>query len=90
MAIVNQQTLKIAGKIGNKVYYNVKGEQRVRAYAIPIQPGTATQQSWWRRFRHGVRLWQHYPQTKKDEFNKRAIRYQMSGFNLHMKEYLPI
>lgn len=88
MPIVNEQTLKIAGKIGNKVYYNVRGEQRVRAYAIPVQPGTPAQLANWDKFKFAVAFWQLLPGIVKEQFNRRAKRLQMSGFNLHMREMM--
>lgn len=80
--------ISIVGKLDQIVYYYIDGEQYQRAYFIPVQPGTPEQLAWWAVFRQGVLNWQAFSASVKDTYNSRAKRYQMSGFNLYMREYL--
>lgn len=79
---------KPIGKIGNKVYYEVNGKYVERPYYIPNQPGTPAQVTRWNLFKAGVQGWQALTPAQKTTYNDRAVRFQFSGFNLYMREYL--
>jgi len=88
MAELEEQNIKIVGKLGDRVYYYRDGELVDRAYFIPVQPGTDGQRAWWNQFRRGVRSWQALSPAEKDPYNQRAKRFRFSGFNLYMREWL--
>lgn len=88
MYITDGINLDTIGKLGDRVYYKSQGEKTSRAYFIPVQPGTPAQAAWWKIFRAGVRKWQSSSPAIIQEWNERAKRWKMSGFNLFMSKYL--
>lgn len=88
LSIPQDINLKTTGKIANKVYYEVDGEKRVRAYVIPIQPKTKAQKDWWKIFKTFVKDWQGLSDTEKAPWNRLGEIFQMSGFNKYMSEKL--
>lgn len=88
MALADDINISIVGKLDQDVYYYIDGVQYKRTYFIPVQPGTPAQLAWWAVFRQGVQNWQALAPGAKETYNERAGRYQISGFNLYMREYL--
>lgn len=86
--IIEEINIELNGKVGDKVYWEKDGELISRSFFIPVQPGTGAQLTWWNVFKQGVVNWQGLTPVQKDTYNTRAKRYQMSGFNLYMREYL--
>ena len=79
---------KPVGKLGNRVFYFVGEDYRSRAYVIPVQPGTAMQRTWWTKFRRAVRKWNTLQPWAKEEWNAKAVNYQMSGFNKFVSDWM--
>ena len=75
---------KPGGKLGNYVYYFDRGVYRRRLYVKPIQPGTPTQKHRWSQFRNYVKKWQGLKQSEKNEWNRKAEDFRMSGFNYYI------
>lgn len=81
-------SIEAIGKLADKVYYKVNGYKRVRAYFIPVQPGTGQQRRWWAQHRKAVKQWQALQQAQKDVWNKLGDIFHMSGFNKYVSEKL--
>ena len=82
------------GRLGNVIYYNVKGCQYARSYSIPRNPRTAAQQQNRATFADAVRAWQELPQSGKFMYNKMAMGQKSSGYNIfismRMKDVTPV
>ncbi len=76
------------GKLGSRVYYVSQGVKVSRSYFIPVQPGTPAQLAWWQIFRNGVVQWHALSPAQEKDWNVRAKRWKMSGFNFFMSKYL--
>lgn len=88
MATLEEQNIRLTGKLDDRVYYYLDGVFTSRAYVIPVQPGTDGQRAWWNQFARGVKEWQKLTDPEKDVYNQRAKRFRFSGFNLFMREWL--
>lgn len=88
LTIPQDINLQTTGKIADKVYYQVDGEKRVRAYVIPVQPGTGQQRRWWSQFIRFVHVWQGLTPEQKAPWNRLGDVFHMSGFNKYMSENL--
>jgi hypothetical protein len=72
----------VHGRIGNIIFYNVKGNQYARSYTIPYNPRTEKQQKNRIRFADAVKLWQHLSLEEKSAYNLQAADKPLSGYNL--------
>jgi hypothetical protein len=88
LTIPQDLNIKTTGKIANKVYYQVDGEKRVRAYVIPVQPGTGPQRQWWAQFRRLINQWQALLPAQQEVWNNLGDIFHMSGFNKYMSKNL--
>lgn len=57
-------------------------------FYFPTQNRTPGQQAWRAVFASGKEAWDILTFEQKGVYNKRAIRYKFSGYNLFMREYL--
>ncbi len=90
LTIPQEINLKTTGKIANKVYYQVDGEERIRSYVIPIQPRTGNQQRWWSQFRRFIHVWQELTDAQKEPWNDLGEIFHMTGFNKYMSVNLKL
>lgn len=72
----------IHGRSGDVIYYNVNGNQYVRSYTIPQNPGTVGQQKNREAFSDAVKEWQSLAPDKKTFYNHLAEGRSFSGYNL--------
>lgn len=84
----------VSGRLGNIVYYNTNGKEYARVYTIPGNPDTEGQRAVRRTFGDAVKSWQMLPEDKKQNYNMKARRLPISGYNLYislyMKENIPL
>lgn len=80
--------LRTVGKLGDRVYYYREGVLIYRTYVIPVQPGTPAQLAWWAVFRAAVTAWHALTGPVQGAWNKKAIPYRMSGYNLYISRTL--
>jgi hypothetical protein len=80
--------IRTTGKIGARVYYYIDGQRTSRIYFVPIQPGTPAQLAVWQKFRAGVLAWQALTAEEKKNWNEKAYRIKIEGYNLFMSKYL--
>ena len=78
----------IHGRIGNIIYYNVKGNQYARCWSMPRNPRTAEQQENRKTFANAVKLWQSMTPGEKDAYNIMAQGKPFSGYNLFISLYM--
>lgn len=57
-------------------------------FYIPANPQSGPQQAWRTIFTNGMIAWGLLTQAEKNEYNKRANKYNLHGVNLFMKHYL--
>jgi len=83
MATVVLETgiLSIHGRLGDAVFYNVKGYQYIRSYTIPRNPETEAQQKTRTSFGGAVKLWQKLSEREKSRYNLMAEGKPFSGYN---------
>ena len=69
---------------------NVTGETKIyrEPYYITKNPRLPDQQAQREKMAAAVLAWQGLTQEQKNQYNQRAIRKRMSGYNLFLKEYL--
>lgn len=72
----------VHGRIGNVIYYNVKGYQYARSYSIPRNPQTENQQNNRTAFAEAVKLWQGLSPKEKSVYNRMAEGKPLSGYNI--------
>ena len=70
----------------NLVFYMANGRQYVRTYVKPSDPKTEKQTEHRNTFGEVVKRWRELPPEVKAEYNHRAFRMKMSGFNLFVSE----
>jgi len=70
------------GRMGNVIYYNVKGYQYARSYSIPRNPRTEAQQKNRACFAEAVSIWQCLTEKEKSRYNRMAAGKPLSGYNL--------
>jgi len=85
---IKTSNIKTVGKLGSRVYYYRDGELVSRAYVIPVQPGTSAQKAWWKVFRDAVKAWHALTDAVRAVWNKKAIPYRISGYNLYISRTL--
>jgi len=68
------------------VFYVVNGRQLVRTYAKPSNPRTKKQVERRKLFAEAVEEWRALPPEKRREYNRRAEKRRMNGFNLFISE----
>lgn len=76
-----------AGIYQKRRYGDKRMHVRMR-FAWPPNPQTPAQQARRGVFADGVTHWQGLTSGEKAEYNLRAKRLRMSGFNLHQREWL--
>ena len=79
---LNSYIKSIHGRVGNIIYYNVKGCQYARSYSIPRNPGTAAQQKNRTTFARAVKQWQNLQSEEKAFYNHLAQNKPLSGYNI--------
>ncbi len=72
----------IHGRLGNIIFYNVKGNNYARSWSIPTNPRTEAQQKNRVNFADAVKLWQVLTDSEKAEYNRMAAGKPLSGYNL--------
>jgi hypothetical protein len=72
----------VHGRLGNVIYYNVKGHQYARIYTIPRNPRTVKQQKNRVDFGETVKHWQELPTREKSIYNRMALGKPVSGYNI--------
>ena len=80
--ILNPPIKSLHGRIGNIIYYNVKGYQYARSYTIPRNPRTESQQRNRASFARAVEQWQKMTAHEKSYYNRLAWGKPYSGYNL--------
>lgn len=85
---IKTSNIKTVGKLGSRVYYYRDGELVSRLYVIPVQPGTPAQLAWWLQFRNAVTAWHALTPAARTIWNKKAVPYRMSGYNLYISRTL--
>ena len=70
------------GRLGNLVYYNVRGRQYARAFSMPRNPRTEAQQRNRASFALAVRQWQKLPEGERARYNSMAKWQNRSGYNI--------
>jgi hypothetical protein len=78
----------IHGRLGNVIFYNVKGNQYARAWSMPRNPRTAKQQKNRKTFAEAVKLWQSMSPGEKEAYNIMARGKPLSGYNLFISMYM--
>ena len=68
------------------VFYIVNGRQLVRTYAKPKDSRTKKQVERRKLFAEAVQKWRNLSPEKSKEFNRRAKKLAMNGFNLFISE----
>jgi len=68
------------------VFYTVKGRQLVRTYTKPKDARTKQQLERRKLFAEAVQKWKELPPEERREFNRRAEKRRMNGFNLFISE----
>lgn len=76
-----------AGIFRHTQYYNNRVWQKIKFY-WPKNPRTVPQQANRSKMADGVLAWRELSPEQVKDFNKRAKRKQMSGYNLFLSEYL--
>ena len=82
------QILSIHGRIGNTVYYNVKGYQYARSHCIPYNPGTEAQLKTRTSLAAAVKLWQKLSDEEKCGYNRQAEGKPLTGYNIFISNTL--
>ena len=68
-------------RLGKRIFVKQK-------FYIPSNPQSAPQQAWRTTFANGMTAWGNLTSQQQKEYNDRANKYAIFGFNLFMKEYL--
>ena len=87
-ATLNPMFKSIAGRIGSLVFYHCNDRQYMRRYVIPRNPDTPAQKDVRTRFAEAVTRWQALEAYKKNQWNMRALRMRMSGYNLYISTHM--
>ncbi len=74
--------LSIHGRLGDAIFYNVKGNQYMRSYSIPFNPGTKLQQDGRTSFGKVSKLWKLLSAEEQSWYNLQAVGKPFTGFNL--------
>ena len=88
VVVLNPVFHSFSGRLGNLVYYHYRRTQYARRYVIPSNPDTAAQRDRRELFASAVELWQKLPCYKKDQWNTKACRSRISGYNLFISRQL--
>lgn len=68
-------------RLGKRIFVKQK-------FYIPSNPQSGAQQAWRTIFANGMTAWGALTVQQQKEYNDRANKYAIFGFNLFMKEYL--
>jgi hypothetical protein len=68
------------------VFYTVNGRQLVRTYTKPKDSRTKKQLGRRKLFAEAVQKWKELPLEERREYNRRAEKRHMNGFNLFISE----
>jgi hypothetical protein len=74
--------------IYHKIITNKGNEIRRHDYYFPKNPRKIPQQANRAKLGPGIVAWRNLTQEQKGVYNKRALRKEMSGYNLFLREYL--
>ncbi len=90
MAIIelNSLIMLISGRWGNIVFYPRNGKQCIRRHVVPKNPDTEDQRAVRYTFADAVKSWQLLAEEEKAVFNKKALKLNMSGYNLYISGFM--
>lgn len=74
------------GKLGNIVYQGNAYSQIVRVHVPQRHRPSASQLEWNYKFGVTADNWRVLTEEQKNEYNARAVPFNMTGFNLYIKE----
>jgi hypothetical protein len=74
--------LSAHGRVGNVIFFNVKGCQYARSHSTPGNPRTEKQQKNRASMAEAVKLWQNLTQAEKAYCNHMARNRPLSGYNI--------
>lgn len=78
---------KYSGIYQKHYYYGEAYISKMKFYR-PTNPQTVDQQNWRAVMADAVLAWQSLDLDAKKIFNKRAVQYKISGYNLFLRDYL--
>ena len=78
----------ISGRMGNIVLYSSYGREYMRVYVRPKNPDTEKQKTVRKTFGDAVRSWQNISPIEQQQYNKKARRLCMSGYNLYISLFM--
>ena len=81
---------EVRGRMGGTVYYVRNGRQCARTHVEPANPRTRDQQKGRTRFAHAVRRWRALDECRRQVWNNRAKRMNMSGYNLFISSEMRV
>lgn len=77
-----------SGRMGKIVHYSLFGKQYCRIHVIPKNPRTECQQAVRGTFADAVNSWRRLLPEEKAEYNKKARKKRMRGYNLYISKYM--
>ncbi|HPS57382.1 MAG TPA: hypothetical protein PK514_04690 [Spirochaetota bacterium] len=77
-----------SGRMGRIVHYSLFGKQYCRIHVIPKNPRTECQQAVRRTFADAVNSWRRLLPEQKAEYNRKARKKRMRGYNLYISKYM--
>lgn len=78
----------VSGRLGKVVFYNRYGREYARVYVKPSNQDTESQRFIRKTFGCAVKAWQELPLPEKEQYNRKAKRLAMSGYNLFISKYM--
>lgn len=85
---LNPMFQNYTGRMGRIVHYNLFGRQYCRMHVIPKNPRTECQQAVRRTFSEAVHSWRQLTKDEKNEYNRKARKKRMRGYNLYISKYM--
>lgn len=85
---LNPMFTSYTGHMGKIVHYTLFGRQYSRIHVIPKNPRTECQQAVRRTFSDAVSSWRSLTCDEKNEYNRRARKKRMRGYNLYISLYM--
>lgn len=91
LTLLRKTNLAVHGQVGHSLIgYVVHGQQRFRAYAVPIDPKTPPQLARRRIFRDGLNAWAALTPLQRASWQRRAtgIKTGWMGVSYFLSNYL--
>ena len=85
---LNPMFTTYSGRMGKIVHYTIFGKQYCRMHVIPKNPRTECQQAVRRTFSDAVHSWRRLTKDEKNEYNRKALKKRMRGYNLYISKYM--